>query len=70
VFCVPVLFSLIRSRAKYFCWSDRNFALVGWLGRITAVGMTRKTALSVSERYGGGGYRSVTHIAPETMKIS
>jgi len=45
VFWVPVLLSLILSRARYLSCSDRNLALVGWAGKMNQVGMDNATAL-------------------------
>jgi hypothetical protein len=67
VFCVPVLFSLTRSRARYFCSAVRKRAVVGCAGRRKTVGMAIKTALMVSHSLGG---RPGTYIAPEKRKMS
>lgn len=45
MFWVPVLLSLIRSRAMYFCSSVKNLAFVGWDGKMNQVGMDSATAL-------------------------
>lgn len=70
MFWVPVLLSLILSRAMYFCSSLRNLALVGWAGNKNQVGMESATALLVSLVIFVVIDAWMTHMAPQTTKMS